>query len=118
MYEYAVSKVLRVVDGDTVDLEIDLGLQTFVRTRVRLYGINAPEVRGEERERGLLATDWLKAELHGVPLKIRTHKDKQGKFGRWLGMLWAAKYESEDGTEWVNINEAMVQAGHAKVAHY
>ena len=90
MYEYRV-KILRVVDGDTVDVDIDLGFGVWMhKERVRLYGIDTPESRTrdlEEKKYGKAASAFLKAKLQeGTPL-LRTYKDGVGKYGRILGEL-------------------------------
>ena len=89
MHEYKCT-IRRVVDGDTVDVDIDLGFDTWIHNeRVRLYGIDTPESRTrdlEEKKAGLFAKDVV---LHYLPegskQVLRTHKDKVGKYGRVLG---------------------------------
>ena len=108
MYEYQ-AHVGRVVDGDTVDVMIDLGFDIWTKQRVRLLGIDAPESRTrdlEEKERGLAATDWLTDRIGDEVLTLVTEYDSRGKFGRVLGTFYL------DG---VNINEEMIEAGHAEV---
>lgn len=84
MYEYRAI-VTKVYDGDTVTLDIDLGLGVWVRDKsVRLAGIDAPEVRGPEREVGLDARDALKDLILNKEVKIKTYKDKKGKYGRYI----------------------------------
>jgi len=106
MYEYAVKKVVYVVDGDTVDIEIDLGFSLTKKERVRLAGIDTPESRTrnlEEKELGLRAKDYLKQMLKDSKnLKVQTSKD--GKYGRMLGWF----FEND-----LNINLDMVENGHA-----
>jgi len=92
MYEYN-AQVLRVVDGDTVDVLIDCGFSTFRKERVRLYGINAPESRTrdkEEKKRGLAAKERLDQLITNTEGKIvvKTELDKKGKYGRILGVIW------------------------------
>ena len=94
MYEY-LANVARIIDGDTIDFDIDLGFTTWKHTeRIRLYGIDAPEVKkykgvtDEEKQRGL----DLKARLEelmplGSPVVLRTVKDNKGKYGRYLGIV-------------------------------
>ena len=81
--------VVRVVDGDTVDADIDLGFSTYTRQRLRLAGINAPEVRGGERVEGEAAKQWLIDRLRNVDwvVTVETQKDRQGKYGRYLATL-------------------------------
>ena len=87
MYEYR-TKVVRVVDGDTVDVDIDLGFGVWLRKeRVRLYGVDTPESRTrdkEEKKYGLAAKDFLVSKLGDSPI-LKTTKDGKGKFGRILG---------------------------------
>ena len=108
MYTYRITKINRIVDGDTVDITIDLGFDIHYKTRVRMYGINAPESRTrdlEEKKRGLAAKDRLTELLNPIvgEVTIRTTKDKTGKFGRLLGELFVGE---------VNINEQLIKEGH------
>ena len=89
MYEYKC-EVKRIVDGDTVDVIIDLGFSIHFSTRVRLYGIDTPESRTrnkDEKVRGFLSKDYLKEWLDQGGVIIRTYRDKKGKFGRVLGEM-------------------------------
>src|SRR5689334_12698479 len=105
MYEYR-AKIERVIDGDTVVALIDLGLEICVREKVRLYGINAPELHGTSSPAGGAAKAYLLAliESFGSDVLIRTHKDQREKYGRYLAELIGHR----DGAEF-NINEAMVR---------
>ena len=110
MYEYNC-KVKRVVDGDTVDVIIDLGFDIAYASRVRLYGIDTPESRTrdkDEKARGLISKDFLKSWLDKGSVVIRTRKDKKGKFGRILG---------EMVVDDININELMIEEHHAVKYH-
>ena len=106
MYEYAVKKIVKIVDGDTIDIEIDLGFSLTKKERVRLAGIDTPESRTrdlEEKAEGLLAKSFLEKQLdEAVDLRVKTEKD--GKYGRMLGWL-------HDGNK--NINKYMVLKGYA-----
>tara|TARA_B100002019_G_scaffold209656_1_gene182265 strand:+ start:1400 stop:1810 length:411 start_codon:yes stop_codon:yes gene_type:complete len=108
MHEYKC-KILRVVDGDTVDVDIDLGFGIWMhKERVRLLGIDTPESRTrdkEEKKFGLLSKEYVKSRYPvGSMAILRTHKDKTGKFGRILGeLVW------EDST----INKIMVDEHYA-----
>lgn len=107
-YVYRATLV-RVVDGDTADLELDLGFRIAHALRVRLLGIDAPEKTGGTRAAGEAATRFLGSLLwpasEGRTLLVRTHKDSQtDSFGRYLATLF-------DGE--VNLNARMVEAGHA-----
>ena len=104
MYEYKCD-ITRVVDGDTVDAEIDLGFDIIFKSRIRLYGIDTPESRTsnkDEKARGKLATKFLQDAINTAEqVVIRTElKDSRGKFGRVLGTVVC------DGKD---INEAMVE---------
>jgi len=108
MYEYAC-KVERVVDGDTVDVVLDLGFDILYKCRVRLYGIDTPESRTrnlDEKARGKMAGAFLKQAIdNGTQVVIQTKlKDSRGKFGRVLGDVVV------DG---ININQSMIDNYHA-----
>ena len=98
----------RVVDGDTVDLIVDLGFNIVKFERFRLYGINAPETRTrdlEEKKRGLIAKQWLIDRLATMPIiYIDTLDDRKGKFGRYLANIL-------DPNSVYTINEIMVING-------
>lgn len=92
MYEYNC-KIVRVVDGDTVDVDIDLGFDTWrCGERIRLYGVDTPECRtrdDEEKAAGLLAKKFVENMLHvGGTYKLTTRE--KGKFGRYLGVIKVA----------------------------
>ena len=93
MYEYN-AVIVKVVDGDTLDVLVDLGLEIYKKLRVRLYGIDTPEVYGvkhdsEEYTAGKKASDFVKKLLpQGTKITIRTIKDKRGKYGRYLGRVF------------------------------
>ena len=101
------AKLVRIVDGDTVRLDIDLGANHWIHNEsVRLYGIDAPEVRGDDKELGRESAEYLACLLPqpGGDLIIRTHKDKRCSFGRLLGQLYV------DG---VDVNQRMIDEGYA-----
>ena len=107
MYYYKV-EILRVVDGDTVDVRMDLGFNVWHKCRVRLMGINAPESRTrdkEEKARGLAAKAFLNNSLEMTQSEIYLQSHGVGKYGRVLGELYINE---------VNINQLMVKEGHAK----
>ena len=106
MFYYNV-EILRVVDGDTVDVRIDLGFNVWHKCRVRLMGINAPESRTrdlEEKARGLAAKDWLIDKLNTGDVEMQSHGE--GKYGRVLGTFFIKS---------VDINDLMVNEGHAEI---
>ena len=109
MYTYFVKSVDRVVDGDTIDISIDLGFDLTKKERDRLAGIDTPETRTKnpkEKEMGYQATEFLEMHLmEATKLTVKTEKD--GKFGRMLGWL----YKSENDV--TSINETMIDEGYA-----
>jgi len=112
MYEYSCT-VERVVDGDTIDVVLDLGFDILYRSRVRLYGIDTPESRTrdkDEKARGKMASAFLKEAIEGGnKIVIQTKlKDSRGKFGRVLGNVVVDEE---------NINQSMIDANLA-VAYY
>ncbi|HHZ94619.1 MAG TPA: thermonuclease family protein [Flavobacteriales bacterium] len=128
MYEYKVCSIDKVVDGDTVDLTVDLGFKIHHKLRVRLYGIDTPEARTrdlEEKKRGLAAKKRLKEllgvggmfvgiprDLGGAYFVLRT--DKKGKYGRYLGTIIKRETVVEENEEVeTNINDRLVEEGHA-----
>ncbi len=114
-YNFRVTKVNRVVDGDTIDVTIDLGFDLTKKERVRIAGIDTPEKRTrdlEEKALGIDATNYLKEKLNSViksndDLVIRTELvGGVGKYGRLLGWLYI-------GDSNLSINEQMIQLGYA-----
>ena len=109
MYTYFVKSVDRVVDGDTIDISIDLGFNLTKKERVRLAGIDTPEKRTKdqrEKEMGYQATEFLEMHLmEATKLTVRTEKD--GKFGRMLGWLY------KTDTDTMSINQIMIDKGYA-----
>ena len=108
---------MKVLDGDTIDVLIDLGFELFKKERVRVAGVDTPEKRTrdlEEKELGYDATNWLKGKLEEVlegdeELIIRTElKGGVGKYGRLLGWIY-----STDGDPELSINEEMIKFGYA-----
>ena len=111
MYEYKV-KITRVVDGDTVDAEVDLGFDTFIKDRIRLMGLDTPESRTrnkKEKALGLAAKAYLKELLkeNKGDIILRTSKEGKGKFGRILGTLLIY-----DGM--TSVNQMLIDEGHAR----
>jgi micrococcal nuclease len=111
MFEYYVKKVTKVVDGDTIDVDIDLGFDISFSSRVRLAGIDTPESRTTdkmEKALGLEAKAYLKHEIEAAKsVVIKTEKmDSSEKYGRILGWVFL------DGST-VSLNEKMITDGHA-----
>ena len=111
MYEYRVKKLIKVVDGDTIDVEIDLGFDISITQRVRLAGIDTPESRTRdlaEKELGLEVKELLKKKLEEAEtIVIKTEKpDSTGKFGRVIGWLHLDHEE-------VSFNQTLIATGYA-----
>ena len=114
-YNFRVTKIVKVEDGDTIDVLIDLGFDLYKKERVRIAGVDTPEKRTrdlEEKALGIDATVWMNDKLTGAikgddELTIRTElKGGMGKYGRLLGWL----YVGEDA---VSLNEKMITEGYA-----
>ena len=114
-YNFRVVKINKVVDGDTIDVTIDLGFDLYKKERVRIAGVDTPEKRTrdlEEKALGLDATYWMKDKLTETikgdeELIIRTElKGGTGKYGRLLGWLYV-------GEDTVSLNEKMITEGYA-----
>lgn len=113
LYNYR-AKVISVYDGDTITVDIDLGMDIWIRKqKIRLANIDAPEVRGEEKEEGIKSREWLRDKILGKEVVIQTIKDKRGKYGRWWGEVWL-----EEDYEYANINRLLVAEGLAEEVDY
>lgn len=117
-YCYRVN-VAKVVDADTIDVDIDLGCHVWIRRRLRLLEVNAWETRGPEREKGLVAkarvADLL-ANAHQV--LIETEMDDEGKYGRLLAHVYCAVDEPAADADMVeryyHINSLLIEEGHGR----
>lgn len=108
-YEYK-AKVISVYDGDTITVDIDLGFFTTLKSqKIRLWGINAPEVRGDEKERGYVSKEHLLKRILNKEVLLQTFKDKKGKYGRWLAVVYL------DG---IDINRELIDEGLAVINKY
>ena len=114
-YNFRVIKIVKVLDGDTIDVTIDLGFDLYKKERVRIAGVDTPEKRTrdlEEKALGIDATNWLKEKLTETikgdeELTIRTAlKGGVGKYGRLLGWLYV-------GESTISLNEQMITEGYA-----
>lgn len=122
MYEYT-AKCIRVIDGDTVEILIDLGCDVFKKETIRLYGINAPEKKGDTKQAAINSTIYLHHQLMEEFL-IRTIKDKGDKYGRLLGILVKIninkekllQYYSNEELFKISINQEMINSNHAVYA--
>lgn len=120
MYEYRC-KILKVVDGDTVDVDIDLGFDVVLSNqRIRLYGVDTPESRTKdltEKRFGLMAKHFVEEQLPvGSFQTLKTRKDATGKFGRILGEF-PIEYEYEKVTIKSTVNEQLIK-NHLAVAYF
>lgn len=101
-FTYFHVEVIRVIDGDTVELNIDMGNNTFWRDKFRLMGINAPETHSTDKVAANAATAFL---VDALKEGVRSaHTKGKDKYGRWLCSIWTGKG---------NVNVRMIEAGHA-----
>lgn len=102
--------VVSVYDGDTIRADIDLGFGIWMhRQRIRLFGIDTPELRGEEREDGLRSRDYLRERILRRDVLMHSHRDRAGKYGRWLAQIWIDE---------ILVNDELVEQGLATVVSY
>ena len=114
MYTYKI-KLDRVIDGDTIDANIDLGFDISTKKRIRFMGINTPESRTrdlEEKARGLAAKDRVKQLLEGAK-EITLQSHGVGKYGRCLGELFVDVVDGKEKMTLESINELLIKEGHA-----
>lgn len=107
-YEALVTKVH---DGDSIEVQIDLGFKIYITRWLRLSGLDAPELRGEEREEGEASRDWLEKQIKGKKITVHTIKDKKGKYGRYLAKLYIDEEKS-------SLNDLLIKNGLAIVTEY
>jgi micrococcal nuclease len=108
MYTYKAN-IVRVVDGDTVIADIDLGFNIWQKDQsIRLSGINAPELKGATLEAARQSRQFLEKLVLNKRVVIRTEKDKREKYGRWLGVI-----QIEEDKNLIEINRRMIAEGHA-----
>ena len=114
-YNFRVTKITKVLDGDTIDVTFDLGFDLYKKERVRVAGVDTPEKRTrdfEEKALGIDSNNWLKEKLTETiqgddELTIRTElKGGVGKYGRLLGWLYV-------GESTISLNEQMIEEGYA-----
>lgn len=94
------AKVIKVYDGDTITVFTDLGFNIFLKSKLRLLDIDAPELRGAERESGLKTKEYLSNLILDESITIKTTKFKKGKYGRYLATIFL------DG---LNINSHLLE---------
>lgn len=108
MYEYKIKRLVEVIDGDTIDIDIDLGFDVTITQRLRMAGIDTPESRTKdikEKALGLKAKKWLTEQLGQSKLIVKTIKlDSTEKYGRMLGVIF------KEGIP-MSINDQMIKEG-------
>ena len=105
MYEYK-AKIESVYDGDgSFDAIIDLGLNIFIKRKVRLYGVDTPEMRGEQYQAAKVVRDYVRELILNKDVTIKTKKDKSGKYGRLLACI-----EIDD----IDLSTRLIELGYAK----
>lgn len=113
------AEVVSVYDGDTVRVNIDQGFGLVNKgedgngVTLRLFGINAPELKGPESNEGILSRNYLRGLILNKKVIIKTYKDKREKYGRYLASIYLTTPEGQ-----IEINTQMVSAGHAKFKKY
>jgi micrococcal nuclease len=103
MYTYK-AKIISVYDGDTVTALVDLGFRINFEMKIRLTGIDAPELRDIEKPQGLISRDRLRELILNKEVILHTERDKQEKFGRWLGTIFLPE-------EKISVNEMLIKEG-------
>ena len=108
VYTYRVKEVVKVIDGDTIDVQLDIGFASYLRKRLRFLGVDTYEVRGDEREKGLLAKARL-IEMLGAAdqIYVQTVMDSKGKYGRVLAWVWV-----ENNGKLTLVNTQLIEEGH------
>jgi micrococcal nuclease len=110
MYTYR-AHVTKVYDGDTITADVDLGMGVWLRKqKIRLFGLNAPEMRGESRNEGIKSRDFLRKLVLNKEVVLVTYKDSKGKWGRWLGDIFIPNDEGVD----ICINSVLINKGYAE----
>ncbi len=113
-YHYKTKNLIRVRDGDTIVVALDLGLRTFREVTIRVADINAPEVYGANKSpEGTLAKEALEKLIEGRTLYLETQKDRKS-FDRYVGHIW---FKDDDGTE-INVSSWMVEHGFAVLSEW
>lgn len=116
MYQYKLKEIIKIYDADTITVVVDLGFGVYKEETFRFALINAPELRGEERDAGILARDWLREKMYiavfdGVGVTLKSIKDTKEKYGRYLVEVFI------DGEE-RSLNQQLVDNGFAVYKDY
>lgn len=116
LYKYK-AHIISVYDGDTVTAIVELGFSVNFKLKIRLSLIDTPEIRGKEREAGLISRDALRELILNKEVIIETEKDKTGKYGRYLATIYLPEpslNESDGQQSYININKWLVDNKYAK----
>ena len=106
LYTYK-ARCISVYDGDSVTLDVDLGFNHWMlNQKIRLLGIDTPEIRGPERPEGLVSAERLRGLIEGKDVIMVSHRDRAGKFGRWLATIYANE---------INVNQLLIDEGLAEI---
>lgn len=124
-YTYRAT-VTDVYDADTITCEIELGMYVSVTKKLRLKNIDAPEIRGIEREAGLISRDALREKILNKEVIIKTEKDKTGKYGRYIATIFLpnedflteTKNKLVFNNEYININDWLVENKYVEYKEY
>lgn len=108
------AKIIDVYDGDTFTFYVDLGFDVWVKSKLRLYGIDTPELRGEEREMGLIVRDYVKDEILNKLVGIKVYK--KGKYGRYIADVYPWGFG--DDRDLMSLSEDLVEKGFAVKVNY
>ena len=106
LYTYK-ARCVSVYDGDSITLDIDLGFNHWMlNQKIRLLGIDTPEIRGPERPEGLVSAERLRGLIEGKDVLVVSHRDRTGKYGRGLATIYLGN---------TNINQLLLEEGWAKI---
>lgn len=111
-FTYRVEKIEKIIDGDTVDLIIDLGFDVCIKQRIRLAGINTPELRhgtAESKQKAVLSVNRLTDLLDTGEIYVCTVKDRTDKYGRYLGYLYIIKQNIEFEVNQILLDEGLAE---------
>lgn len=109
LYTYQ-AKILRVIDADTLELDLDLGFDVHVNERIRLSRIDAPE---KGTEHGDKATEFV-TKLTGRLVQVKTEKDRTDKYGRYLAEVYYLESVDTTKDQWINLNDLLLNKGYAE----